>query len=455
MVSYSDYRFGVERQPLARPFHFKGGFFTEKWINIAQLERRRAGSYSSGSGSGGPALSRVTAVGGNAVLWSDPAVASGWSEAGGNALMSLLAERAVQLAMNRDFEDPIQALTAVRDQVHEEGRRITGREELSSTFTLNAMVALDFALWKLYAAGAGTERFVDLLRPEHRRAFSSPCESLIRVPLISYNVPTSEVVDLVQKGHHVLKIKLGQAGNSREMLAKDQRRLKQIHGALQAVEGPVHYYLDANGRYPDLGSMKRLLEFVDDIGALSRVVILEEPFPYEARIPVTGLPVRVAADESLHDVEDLLERVDLGYRALALKPAGKTLSLSVLMADRAAEYDIPCFVADSACVPSLLQWNLAFAGHLPPFPGVGAGLIESNGAQNYANWEKLVHEHSDAARHWLTSAGGRFSTGPELRDTFAGVFSDTDHYGGETISSEIPGTPVPSQAAEGRLPPSG
>ncbi|MFO7941905.1 MAG: L-alanine-DL-glutamate epimerase, partial [Bacillota bacterium] len=132
MVAFTDYRFTFERQPLARPFHFKGGFFTEKWINVVRL---RPGG--------------ATAVGGNAVLWSDAAVFHGWSETGGNTLMTLLAERAVQLARGVEFTDPIDAFSSVREELHEYAPRITLRPEVTRTFTLNAMVALDFALWKL------------------------------------------------------------------------------------------------------------------------------------------------------------------------------------------------------------------------------------------------------------------------------------------------------------------
>jgi L-alanine-DL-glutamate epimerase-like enolase superfamily enzyme len=415
MFSISDYQFASERQPLIRPFHFKGGFFTEKWINVVKLFV-------------GDARRSVTAIGGNAVLWSDANVFAEWSEDGGNSLMTLLAERAAQLACGSSYENPIDAFGSIRGEVHEYARRITGRPDVTPTFTLNAMAALDFAMWKAHALETGSERLHDLLPATIRGAFAETSEALVRAPLISYNVPINEVVALVHEGHRVLKVKLGQDGSPSEMVEKDARRLEELHRALEGQADPVHYYLDANGRYPDIETLKRLLHKIDDLGILSHVLILEEPFPYATKIDVNDLPVRVAADESLHDVDDLKERIDLGYRALALKPAGKTLSLSVLMAAKAAEYDIPCFVADSACVPLLVEWNRAFAAHLPPFPGLGMGLIESNGSQNYANWDALQAEHPLPTATWLEPRHGVFRLTEEFFSCSGGVFREVGHY---------------------------
>lgn len=435
MFSFSDYRFALERQPLARPFTFKGGSFSEKWINVVRLFADHAdhadhaeGAEGADAPAGGYSTMSVSAVGSNAVLWSDSAVAHAWSEAGGNALMTLLAERALQLAQGVAFEHPVDAFQTIRPELHRWARRITGRPDVSPTFCLNSMVALDFALWKLYALHRDSTCLQELLPAESREALCGAAQTLARVPLISYTVPAAEVSELVGQGHRVLKIKLGQAGEPQEMVQRDSRRLEQIHRAVQQQPLPVHYYLDANGRYPDLDTLLSLLDRIDTSGILDRVIILEEPFAYQQHIPVHSVPLRVAADESLHDIADLQQRADLGYRALALKPAGKTLSLSVLMATRAARLGIPCFVADSACVPSLVQWNLAFAALLPPFAELGMGLIETNGAQHYANWTELLHEHSARSRDWLTPRNGVFTINQEFMAHSGGVFTDSDHY---------------------------
>jgi L-alanine-DL-glutamate epimerase-like enolase superfamily enzyme len=144
---------------------------------------------------------------------------------------------------------------------------------------------------------------------------------------------------------------------------------------------------------------------------------------------VIDIPVRVAADESLHGPEDLAERIDLGYGAVALKPAGKTLSQSVLLAAEAIRQDLACFVADSACVPALLAWNLLFAAHLPPFPGLDAVLMESNGAQNYSDWDRLIAE-LPASASWLSPVGGEWRLDEEFFASSGGVFEPVGHYEG-------------------------
>lgn len=445
MLSFSGYRFAVERQPLARPFHFKGSFFTEKWINVVKLltdaESAGAGDKAQGSTRG------FTAIGGNAVLWSDPVLFGQWSEAGGNAVMSLLAERAAQLACSlldggrpgtataatagtRSAGSPIEAFEQIRPILHQDAERIAGHE-VSPTFTLNSMVAVDFAIWKAFAAGRGTTSLRDLIMaaaPDRTaNAFSEKPVPLARIPLISYNVPVDEVVALVSSGHRVLKVKIGQSGSTEKMLEKDKARLTELCTALSGSES-IRFYLDANGRYPDLRSVELLLEHAGTLGILDRTIILEEPFAYERKIDVSHLPVRVAADESLHDVADLEERASLGYRALALKPAGKTLSLSVLMAIRAAELGIPCFVADSACVPLLVDWNRAFASLLPAFPGLEVGLLESNGAQNYANWRELLAELSQDNSISREPQDGLFLAAPDLAESSGGIFGHAGHY---------------------------
>ena len=428
MISFSDYRFVLERQPLSRPFHFKGGHFTEKWINVVQLDIDAQTDLPAIRGESTRPRSTVTAVGGNAVLWSDAAVFSDWSETGGNLLMSLLAERAVQIARGARFSDPIDAFHSVRPEVHEYARRISRRPDITPTFTLNAMVALDLAMWKAHSIVAGSERFLDLLPDRYRAAFGEAQEAVLRVPLVSYNVPLPEVAELVRGGHRVLKIKLGQGTRPDEMVELDSRRMEQIAGLVRSESAPVSYYLDANGRYRDLPTVQRLLDRMDRIGILQDIVILEEPFGCDRKTAVHQLPVRVAADESLHDVADLSERIDLGYRALALKPAGKTLSLSVMMAAKAAELGVPCFVADSACVPALLQWNLAFAAVLAPFPGIALGMLESNGEQNYANWNALLSEHGAEAERWMRPENGAFGISGGFHKVSGGAFRDTGHY---------------------------
>jgi L-alanine-DL-glutamate epimerase-like enolase superfamily enzyme len=407
------YRFAIERQPLSRPFHFKGGFFTEKWINLVRLKTE--------SGS-------VAAPGGNAVLWSDPELFSSLSEAGGNALMSLVAEHAAGAFCREPAADPVSVFRAVYPSLHELACRIADRR-LTGTFTLNAMVAADLAFWKLQGVVRRTKRWIDLVPEAQRKAFDARASSVTRIPLLSYNVGDDEILKLAEDGHRIFKIKIGHAGSQEEMLERDCRRLSSVHTLVSGSGLPIRYYLDANGRYRSLDAVLRLLDYADRAGMLDRIILLEEPFPYEARIAVTEIPVRVAADESLHGADDLAERIDLGYGAVALKPAGKTLSQSVLLAAEAIRHGLACFVADSACVPALLAWNLLFAAHLPPFPGLGTVLMESNGAQNYADWDRLVAE-LPGSEAWIRPVRGEWRLDDEFFASSGGIFEPIGHYEG-------------------------
>ena len=140
-------------------------------------------------------------------------------------------------------------------------------------------------------------------------------------------------MDLVKQGYFFFKIKVGndpdKDGSVEKMLDWDKKRIRQIHELLKDIEipwtkdGKIPYYLDANGRYPDKESLKDFLDYADSIGALERIIVFEEPFPKSTR-KTFGYSVPVAADESAHTVHDAIERIGLGYKAIALKPIAKT-----------------------------------------------------------------------------------------------------------------------------------
>ncbi len=83
----------------------------------------------------------------------------------------------------------------------------------------------------------------------------------------------------------------------------------------------------------------------------------------------------------------------MGYQAIALKPIAKTLSMSLKIAQVAHAHGVPCFCADLTVNPILVEWNKAVAARLAPFPGLGIGLLETNGHQNYRTWETLRSHH--------------------------------------------------------------
>ncbi|MEZ4703099.1 MAG: hypothetical protein R2834_22420 [Rhodothermales bacterium] len=390
-----------ERAPLARPFGFKGGYVSELWQSVVRL--------TDDDGRSGVGL------GTQSVLWSDARVFAAHSEAGGNALMFALTERALALARGEAFTDPLALQDALFEPVLDYARLLTGRADLRATFALNALVAVDFAAWALYARQHGIRRFDGLVPAFARPALAAHHPRVAVVPIVTYTTTDAEIESMLDAGYFIFKVKLGAPGTQREMLASDRERMTQLHRLLAHRETPhtptgrIPYYLDANARYEDKATMHALLDHIDGLGALDRVILLEEPFPEDNESDVSDLGVCVAADESAHTDADARRRMDLGYGAIALKPIAKTLSMTLRIARSAHERGIPCFCADLTVNPSLLEWNKAVAARLAPFPGLGLPLIETNGHQNYRDWPAMQARVPHAGAPWTRIDRGLFT----------------------------------------------
>jgi L-alanine-DL-glutamate epimerase-like enolase superfamily enzyme len=409
-----------ERETLVRPFGFKGGYMTEIWQTMAMLES-----------AGG---TRKVGLCTQNVLWSDAKVFADHSESGGNALMFALTERALQLAEGRSFETPVDLLEGLLDEVYEYGKALTGNPHLRKTFALNALVGLDNAAWLLYAAENGITSFDDMIPAAYRPALSHRHEQVASIPLMAYSIPISEIVEAVEQGYFFMKIKIGQPGTQQEMLEKDMARLSAIHEAIGHVrthhtaDGKLPYYFDANGRYQEKETLKRLLDHAGKIGALEQIAIIEEPFPEELEIRVDDLGVRIAADESAHTDEDAVRRIDMGYQAIALKAIAKTLSMTMKIARAAHQRGVPCFCADLTVNPILVDWNKAVSARLAPFPGLGLGLLETNGHQNYKGWERMVSYHPNAGAPWTKTVDGVFNLDDDYWNRSGGILTPSPHY---------------------------
>ena len=411
----------IQREPFVRPFAFKGSAFHEKWNTVVRLV----------DGDGTVAFG----VGGLAVLWSDPELFASHTEVGGNVLMVAVLEFALQKSRGIAWSSPPELTAKLLPEVYQYARAITGKADLRFTFAANALVALDNAAWILHARRGGLTSFDAMLPPGAGQALTSRQERVLLVPAVGYNLPGQELSRLLREGAAILKIKLGRPGSEPEMLAADQRALARVHAAAGLRETPltesgrVLYYLDANGRYRSLESVVALLEYADRIGMLERVVLLEEPFADEAGVEVGDLPVRVAADESLHAVEDVATRAQLGYGAVAIKAAGKTLSLALEMAAAALESGLTCFAADNACVPVLVEWNKNVAARLPEFPGVKGGILESNGPENYGRWNQMVgDDHPLAGAKWVQAVDGAYRLDDDYYSASGGILRDPIPY---------------------------
>lgn len=409
-----------EREPLIRPFGFKGGYMTEIWQTASWIE----------SDSG---ISKIGLCTQN-VLWSDASVFTKYSESGGNALMYAMNEYALQIIKGRSFTDPVDFLDQIWKEVLAYGRTITGNDNLRETFALNALVGVDNAIWMLYAHENGLQNFDEMIPSKWRPAVSHKNKIVASIPLMAYSIPVNEIKQAVEDGYFFMKIKIGQPGTQDEMLEKDKTRLTEIHKAIghyttkHTKSGKLPYYFDANGRYEKKETLLKLIDHAKKIGAYDQIAIIEEPFPEELKIDVSDIPVRLAADESAHTDTDAKERLDMGYKAIALKAIAKTLSMTLKIANVARQNDVPCFCADLTVNPILIDWNKNVAARLDPFPGLGAGLLETNGHQNYKNWKTMEEYHPYTNAEWRKTADGVFNLDKDFYEKSGGILTDSDHY---------------------------
>jgi len=410
-----------EREPLIRPFGFKGGYMTEIWQSAAYLK----------SDSGNNSIGLCS----QSVLWSDASVFANHSESGGNALMYAMTERAVQMLKGQTFTSPVELLEILYPQIYEYGKSVTSNNNLRKTFALNALVGVDNAAWLLYAKENDFKTFDEMIPAQYRPALSNRHEKVAGIPLMAYAIPVSEIKAAADQGYFFMKIKIGQPGTQEEMLEKDMARLTAVHETIGKVKtsysanGKLPYYFDANGRYEKKETLLRLLDHARKIGAFDQIAIIEEPFPEELEIDVTDIPVRLAADESAHTVEDALVRIQMGYKAIALKAIAKTLSMTIKIAKAAHEKNIPCFCADLTVNPVLIEWNKNVAARLNSFPGLGnLGLLESNGHQNYKNWNTMMSYHPKKDASWVKVKNGVYDLNDEYYRTGGGIFDPMPHY---------------------------
>ncbi|MDZ7723634.1 MAG: hypothetical protein U5R06_12735 [candidate division KSB1 bacterium] len=185
-IRITDVDADFEREPLIRPFGFKGGYMTEIWQTIARMS----------SGSGHHSIGLCT----QNVLWSDSAVFASHSESGGNALMYALSERALQMAKGQSFDSPVDLLDAVLEEVYKHGKEITDNPDLRKTFALNALVGFDNAAWLLYAKEHGITDFDALIPETYKPALSHHHEKVASIPLMAYSIPISEIRDAADRG---------------------------------------------------------------------------------------------------------------------------------------------------------------------------------------------------------------------------------------------------------------
>ncbi len=409
------------REPFVAPFGFKGSYLSGMWQSSVSIIAESGKA--------------ATGYGAQSVLWSDPEVFTRNPEVSGNALMLMTTSEAARMAVGVEWKTPLELQSEILEKVHRRAGELTGRNEsLRLTFSLNAMVALDNAAWLLMSKEQGISSFEEMIPANLRNVFSARQEKVALIPLVSYGVSLEDVRRLLDDGCCLLKIKVGsdpdKDGDRLKMLEWDKRRISEIHKLAceyrtpHTKSGKILYYLDANGRYDSISRVRELLDHAGKIGALDMIILFEEPFPEEMKEDVSGLPVRIAADESAHSVEDVEERIALGYGAIALKPIAKTLSMSLLMLKVARSHGIPCFCADLTVTPLLVEWNKNVATRLDPLPEMKIGAMETNGSQNYRNWREMLARLPVAGSPWLEARRGVFSLDGDFYGRSGGIFEE-------------------------------
>ncbi len=411
-------------EKLKAPFGFKGGFLSELWQVVAKVETEN--TYGVG-------------VGIQSVLWCDASVFSLYSEKDGNMLMYKVSQKALELLNGKEGETPIDLLDSIYDELLAYSKTITVlKGDLRETFVKNALVCVDNALWQAYAREKNENNLLKLIPNKYLPPLSEKHQKLCNIPLISYGVSGEEITRLLDEGTVLLKIKIGFDNGGKlskeEMLEWDKNRFNEIHQIAKnyvteyTYSGKILYYLDANGRYDNLERLNTFIDYAKEIGALEQIVLLEEPFEEFNKIDVSSVPCRIAADESIHSLKDVEERITLGYKAVTLKPIAKTLSETLKILNSANEKGIPCFCADLTVNPLLVEWNKNIAARIKTIPEMKIGILESNGEQNYVNWDIMCSYEPLYKESFAKCDNGIYTLDEKFFETSGGIFLSSYYY---------------------------
>ncbi len=409
-----------EREKLIRPFGFKGGYLTELWQVISRMQ----------SESG---ISRI-GIATQSVLYGDSDLFSHHSEADGNTMMYDLVNRALDIVKQTPFRTPVELIDKILPKVIQEGKKITGKQDLNINFVYNALISVDNAAWLTYAAENKFSSFEAMIPEQYKKALSHRNKKIAIMYQIPYGMPMQDLKNAVKQGYFVFKIKTGAPGSQSEMLQADIDRLSLIHETLkdlrteQTENGKLIYTMDANARYEKKETLLKYLDHARKIGAYDQILLFEEPLNENNEERVDDIDILIGADESVHDEQSAIRRLDQGYKVMVLKGIAKTLSLSIKIAKLAAERNVPCMCADLTVNPILIDWNKNLAAHLAPFPVINMGMMETNGDMHYVNWKNMVNYHPAASAPWMIPKNGVFELNSDFYERSGGIFEPSAHY---------------------------
>jgi len=76
-----------------------------------------------------------------------------------------------------------------------------------------------------------------------------------------------------------------------------------------------------------------------------------------------------------------------------------------------------------------VDFNKNVAARIDPLPGMKIGVLESNGAQNYTNWDILRSYHPMFGNaSFMDPVKGIYEMGDDFYETSGGIFMDSPYY---------------------------
>jgi succinate dehydrogenase hydrophobic anchor subunit len=94
----------------------------------------------------------------------------------------------------------------------------------------------------------------------------------------------------------------------------------------------------------------------------------------------------------------------------------------------ATEKNIPCFCADLTVNPLLVEWNKNIASRIKTIPEMKIGILESNGEQNYVNWEKMCFYEPCFNETFAKCENGIYTLNEKFFEISGGIFKPSDYY---------------------------
>ena len=98
---------------------------------------------------------------------------------------------------------------------------------------------------------------------------------------------------------------------------------------------------------------------------------------------------------------------------------------------------IACFCADLTVNPFTLEFNKTVAARIETLPELKIGIVESNGAQNYVNWEKMLGYHPVAGASFIEAKNGLYRLDGKFFLSSGGIFGKSAYY--DNIFERKPG----------------